>query len=83
VLVVLKELVFYSMDIASDGHSSMQVSHSTQRSGSTFAFPSTMVMAAEGQTSTQVSQAVHFSVSTTAGKLSSSKCTYFLRCHPK
>ncbi len=60
----------YSIDIASDGHSSTQVSQSTQRSVSILALPSSMTMADAGQTSTQVSQAVHFSISTTAGTLS-------------
>lgn len=68
--LALKGRAVYSIDIASDGHSSTQVSQSTQRSASIFALPSSMTMADAGQTSTQVSQAVHFSISTTAGTLS-------------
>jgi hypothetical protein len=55
------------MLIASTGQASTHTPQSTQASGSTCAFPSTMLIASLGHSSTQASQPVHFSVSTLAG----------------
>lgn len=51
------------MWMASEGHSSTQVSQSTQVSASTTAFPLSIEIAAVGQISTHVSHPVHFSLS--------------------
>ncbi len=58
----------YSMWIASDGHASTQVSHSTHMSLSTHAFSLSIDIASAGHSLTHVSHPVHFSLSTTAGK---------------
>lgn len=54
----------YSSEIASAGHSDAQEPHSTQSSGLMRATPSTIEIALDGQTSTQVVQPVHFALST-------------------
>jgi len=52
--------------MALTGHVATQAPHSTQLSGSTKAFPSTMLMAVTGHTPTQASHAMQVSLSTTA-----------------
>jgi hypothetical protein len=60
---------YYSIVIASDGHSDVQAAQSMQVSLSTRAFPSTSEIAPTGQTSTQAPQPVHFEEFTNAGIL--------------
>ena len=55
------------MWMALSGHSSTQVSQSTQSSTLITALSSTSSIAADGQMSTQVAHPVHFSLLTTAG----------------
>jgi hypothetical protein len=53
-------------EIALTGHTDTQLPHSMQVPSSTFALPSTMLIASTGQFPTQVSQPTHASVSTFA-----------------
>jgi hypothetical protein len=55
------------MAIASTGQASMQTPQSMQASIFTTALPSTIFIASLGHSDTQVSQPVHFSLSTFAG----------------
>jgi len=64
---IRKEKKDYSMWIALSGHSSTQVSQSTQSFTLTTALSSLSSIAADGQISTQVAHPVHFSLLTTAG----------------
>jgi hypothetical protein len=57
---------FNYWEIALTGQTATQAPHSTQVSGSTWAFPSSMLMAETGQVPTQASQPTQTSLSTTA-----------------
>jgi len=59
--------VTYCILIACSGQASTQTPQSMQASGLTFALPSSIEIASLGHSSTQVSQPVHFSLSTCAG----------------